>query len=144
MEEYDDTLHDIIKRRLAERDRKNQSINRWNHNKGNTNLRPIIVFAIAACLVGVLFIMPWSNTSEEIGGVRSASDNIDKLIKLEKYEEALFLVEKEIAASDSTLLIMAHDTCSIDEETEYNISAIKLKISVLKEKRDFILSKNKK
>lgn len=144
MEEYNDKLHGIIKSRLAERDRKSQSIKRWSRNKGNTNLRPIIGFAIAACLVGILFIMPWSNTSDEVGGVRSASGNIDELIKLEKYEDALVLVEKEIATSDSTLMIMTNDTCVIDEETEYNISAIRLKISDLKEKREFILKKIRK
>ena len=144
MEEYDDKLHDIIKSRLAERDRKSQSIKRWNCNKGKVNLRSIIGFAVAACLVGALFIIPWSDTSEEVGGVRSASGNIDELIRLENYEDALSLVEKEIATSDSTLQIMAHDTCAIDEETEYNISAIKLKISNLKEKREFILKKIRK
>lgn len=144
MEEYDDKLHDIIKSRLAERDRKSQSIKSWNRNKGNVNLRPIIGFAVAACLVGVFFIMPWPSTSDEVGGVRSASGNIDELIRQEKYEDALFLVDKEIATSDSTLLIMAHDTCVIDEETEYNISAIKQKIGDLKEKREFILKKIRK
>lgn len=144
MEEYNDKLHDIIKSRLAERDRKSQSIKRWSRNKGNTNLRPIIGFAVAACLVGVLFIMPWSNTSDEVGGVRSAFGNIDELIKMEKYDDALFLVEKEIATSDSTLMLMTNDTCVIDEETEYNISAIRLKISDLKEKRELILKKIRK
>lgn len=144
MEEYNDKLHDLIKSRLAERDRKSQSIKRWSRNKGNTNLRPIIGFAVAACFVGVLFIIPWSNTPDEVGGIRSASGNIDELIKQEKYEDALFLVEKEIAASDSTLLVMANDTCVVDEETEYNINAIKLKISDLKEKREFILKNIRK
>lgn len=144
MEEYNDKLHDIIKSRLSERDRKSQSIKRWSRNKGNTNLRTIIGFAIAACMVGALFIIPWPNTPEDAGAVRSASGNIDELIRLEKYEEALILIEKEIASSDSTLQVMEHDTCKIDEETEYNINAIKLKISDLKEKREFITKKNEK
>lgn len=141
MEEFNDKLHDIIKSRLAERDRKSQSIKRWSRNKSNVNLRPIIGFVAAACLAGVLFIIPWSNVPENTSGVRAASGNIEELIRLEKYEDALILIEKEIISSDSTLQVMEHDTCAIDEETEYNISAIKLKISNLKEKRDFISKK---
>lgn len=143
MEEYDDKLHDIIKSRLAERDRKTQSIKRWSGKKSNLFLRPIIGIAVAACLAGFLFINPSSNEPEETIGVRAASGNVDELIRLGKYEDALILVEKEIASSDSTLRAMEHDACDMDEETEYMISAIKLKISDLKEKRENIAKKMK-
>ena len=144
MEEYNDKLHDIIKNRLAERDRKSQSIKRWSRNKSNLSLRPVIGFAVAACLVGALFIIPWSTPSEDTSGVRAASGNMEELIRSEKYEEALILIEKDIASSDSTLQVLENDTCALDEETEYSISAIRLKISELKEKRDFISKKIEK
>lgn len=144
MEEYNDKLHDLIKNRLAERDRKSQSIEKWNRKQNKANLRPIIGFAVAACMIGMLFLIPWQSPYSESDSVRAASGNIDELIKLEKYDDALILIDKEIYLSDSTLQALEQDTCANDEEKEYSISAIRMKLDDMKEKKNFVSKKIKK
>ncbi|MCQ2094304.1 MAG: hypothetical protein MJY81_04855 [Bacteroidaceae bacterium] len=144
MEEYNDKLHDIIKERLAERDRKCKSMKEWNRKQNSSNLKPLIGIAVAACLVGALFIIPWQTSSDDIIGTRSASQNIEELISQEKYDEALLIIEDELHSSDSTLNALQQDSSMIDEETEYEINVIQLKIRDLKEQREKIIKKIKK
>lgn len=145
MEEFNDKLHGIIKERLAERDRKIQNINKWMNKQDRVVvLRPVLGLAIAACLAGAIFLFPWNEPIEESEVTRGATGNIDELIRQEKYDAALIVIEKELYSSDSTLKAIQQDTCTImDEETEYNISAIKLRISELEEKKQIVTKKLK-
>lgn len=144
MEENNDKLHDIIKERLAERDRKCKSMQKWNRKQKSSNLRPLIGIAVAACLVGVLFIIPWQTSSDDIVGTRSASQNIEELISQERYDEALLIIEDELHSSDSILNVLQLDSSMIDEETKYEITVIQLKIKDLKERRKEIIIKIQK
>lgn len=143
MEEFNDKLHGIIKERLAERDRKIQNINEWTNKQDRVVvLRPVLGLVVAACLVGAIFLLPWNGTSEDTDVIRGASGNIDELIRSEKYDAALIVIEKELYSSDSTLKAIQQDTCTImDDETEYNMSAIKLRISELEEKKQMVTKK---
>lgn len=143
MEEYNDKLQELINNRLLERDRKLAKMSKWNKKSKSIVLRPMVGFVAAACLIGALFLVPWENVSNETTGVRSASKNVDKLIKQRNFEDALLVLEKEIQSSDSILCVLLQDT-SMDEETEYNIHAMQIKINDLKEKRNIIVNKIQK
>ncbi|MCQ2113474.1 MAG: hypothetical protein MJY52_00205 [Bacteroidaceae bacterium] len=144
MEEYNDKLQELINSRLSERERKLNKMSKWNKKSKSFVLRPMVGFVAAACLIGALFLIPWENASDGTTGVRSASKNVDKLIKQRNFEDALLVIEKEIQSSDSILCVLLQDTSSMDEETEYNIHAMQMKINDLKEKRNIIVNKIQK
>lgn len=142
MEEYNDELHRFILERLGERKEKLDKMKGWEKKKNPA--RSAIWLAIAACFIGGLILFPWNKEGSddmENEGVRSGVMDIDTMIKEGKYENALKIIDSEIAASDSTLKVMQSETNMDDEETRYEIEAEKQKIKMLKEKRKIIEKK---
>lgn len=143
MEEFNDDLHRLILHRLGERKEKLDKIEEWKKQKKTFPL--FIGYAIAACIIGIIFI-PWNKElTPNMDGenVRSGIIDIDAMIKDKNYTNAMKIINSEMEKSDSILKVLDTKTNKDDEEIQYEIQVEKLKIEELKEKRELIERKCK-
>lgn len=131
MNKVNDGLDERIAGRLKERQRKVDSMSRWEKKPHSRNIMPIASVLAAACLAGVVFFIPWGNSDVEWQEAsRSASPEIRQLIDGKSEEEAQKIIDMKIATSDSIIKVL--HAAEPDEETLYEIEAENQKIEALK------------
>lgn len=146
MEEYNDKLNEIIVDRLKERKYKIDRINEMEMTRRLGFVRPLIGIAVAACVIGVVFISPWNRSSlvdEE--AMRSATINVDSLVTNGDYDAALKIINTNIAKSDSIIKVLRNEAKGKnDEELDYLIQSELLNLEDLKDKKQRIENKKNK
>lgn len=140
MEEYNDKLNKIIVNRLKERKYKIDRINEMEMTRRSEFVRPLIGIAVVACILGIVFITPWSNRDLiEDEAMRAATINIDSLVDKGEYDAALRVIYTNIAKSDSTIKVLRDEAkMKKDAELDYLIQAELLNVENLKEKKQKI------
>lgn len=146
MEEYNDELNKIIVDRLKERKYKIDRIKEIEMPRRSGFVRSMIGIAVVACVLGFVFISPWSNS--DLSGneaQRAATVNVDSLVNKGDYDAALKVIDTSIAKSDSTITALRNEIkIKKDEELDYLIQAEQLNIDNLKKiKQEIIKLKNK-
>lgn len=146
MEDYNDELNKIILERLKERKYKTDRIKEIEMPRRSGFVRSMIGIAVAACVLGFVFISPWNNNGL-IGdeAQRAATVNVDSLVDKGDYDSALRVIDTSIAKSDSTITALRNEIkIKKDEELDYLIQAEQLNIDNLKKiKQKIIKLKNK-
>lgn len=146
MEEYNDELNKIIVDRLKERKYKIDRIKEIEMPRRSGFVRSMIGIAVAACVLGFVFISPWSNSDLSGNEVqRAATVNVDSLVDKGDYDSALRVIDTSIAKSDSTITALRNEIkTKKDEELDYLIQAEQLNIDNLKKMKQKIgILKNK-
>lgn len=146
MEEYNDELNKIIVDRLKERKYKIDRIKEIEMPRRSGFVRSMIGIAVVACVLGFVFILPWSNS--DLSGneaQRAATVNVDSLVNKGDYDAALKVIDTSIAKSDSTITALRNEIkTKKDEELDYLIQAEQLNIDNLKKMKQKIgILKNK-
>lgn len=140
-EEFNDDMHRLIVDRLKERNRKMEIIKEYEKPKKG-RLIPFVGLLVAACMVGVIFHLTFNQSIDSTDEpIRSSMKNVQELIDNGRYEEAFSIVEKELYSADSTLNILKMEGASNDEETQYEINVLELKIKDLTKDRDALRKK---
>lgn len=135
-EEYNDEMHRIIVERLGERSRKMGIIKSYERSKNRVRVFSFVGVLMAACMVGVFFMVginPASTPADEV--VRSSLENVQELIEHGKYEEALSVIERELFVSDSILNDLRSKGNKEDEEIMYEIKAQEIRVEELQKER---------
>ena len=135
-EEYNDEMHRIIVERLGERSRKMGLIKSYERSKNRVRVFSFVGVLMAACMVGVFFMVginPASTPADEV--VRSSLENVQELIEHGKYEEALSVIERELFVSDSILNDLRSMGNKEDEEIMYEIKAQEIRVEELQKER---------
>lgn len=145
MEEYNDKLNEMIVDRLKERKYKIDRINEMEMTRRSGFVRPLIGIAIAACVLGVVFISPWDRGGFDEEEMRAATFNVDSLVTNGDYDAALRIINTNIAKSDSIINVLRNEAKDKnDEELDYLIQSELLNLEDLKEKKQEIeILKNK-
>lgn len=146
MEDYNDELNEIIVDRLKERKYKIDRINEMEMTRRSGFVRPLIGIAVAACVLGVVFISPWNRDSfVDKEAMRAATINTDSLVANGDYDAALRIINTNIAKSDSIINVLRNEAKGKnDEELDYLIQSELLNLEDLKEKKQEIeILKNK-
>lgn len=146
MEDYNDELNEIIVDRLKERKYKIDRINEMEMTRRSGFVRPLIGIAVAACVLGVVFISPWNRDSfVDKEAMRAATINTDSLVANGDYDAALRIINTNIAKSDSIINVLRNEANGKnDEELDYLIQSELLNLEDLKEKKQEIeILKNK-
>ena len=144
-EEYNDNMHKLIVERLEERNRKLQIMDDLEKPAKKVRFIPWIGVAVAACLIGVVFFATeeiFLGTGEE-ETFRGGDANVETLIKDGKYEDALKVIDKEIAESDSAIYNIKGTREELDEESQYELQAEEQKRESLIKKKAEIEKKLK-
>lgn len=135
-EEYNDDMHRIIVERLGERNRKMEIIRGYERSKNRRRVFSFIGLLMAACLVGVVFMIDINSLTEPADeAVRSSLGSAQELIEQGRYDEALSVVERELYVSDSTLRELSKEEITDDDERGYEVKALKVKIKELHKER---------
>lgn len=142
-EEWNDEMHRLIVDRLKERNRKLEVIKRCEKTKKGSMVS-IASLLVAACLIGLIFNLA-INKSNDMDGepIRSSIGSVQKLLDEKRYDEALIFVEKEMGVVDSTLNELRKNELDNDEEAQYEVQAMELRLNALVKERDAILEKIK-
>lgn len=146
MEDYNDILNEMIVDRLKERKYKIDRINEMEMTQRSGFVRSLIGIAIAACVLGVVFISPWNRGGfDEEEAMRAATFNVDSLVTNGDYDAALRIISTNIAKSDSIINVLRNEANGKnDEELDYLIQSELLNLEELKEKKQEIeILKNK-
>lgn len=146
MEDYNDKLNEMIIDRLEERKYKIERINEIEMPRRLSIVRPLAGVAIAACILGAIFISPWNKGNPiEKETMRASTVNVDSLVNNGDYDAALRIIVTNIAKSDSTIKVLKNEAkLKKDEELDYLIQAEQMNIDDLKEKEQEIeILKNK-
>lgn len=140
-EEWNDDMHRLIVDRLKERNRKMEFIRGCEKtNKGHTV--SIIGLLVAACLIGLIFNLTINRQENSMDTpIRSGMSNVQELIDEGRYDEAFTIVEKELYSADSTLNELKKGEAVNDEETQYEIKVLELKVKDLSKERDALRKK---
>lgn len=140
-EEWNDDMHRLIVDRLRERNRKMEFIKGCEKPKKGRTVS-IVGMLVAACLIGLIFNLTVNKQEDSMDmPIRSSMSNVQELIDEGRYEDAFDIVEKELYSADSTLNELKNAGAGNDEETQYEIKAMELKIKDLTKERDVLRKK---
>lgn len=142
-EEFNDEMHRLIVDRLKERDRKMKIIRNYEKPKRGRMI-PVVGLLVAACMVGLIFHLTFNQSIESSDEpIRSSMKNVQELIDDGRFNDALTIVENELHSADSTLNVLKSECTDNDDETQYEINVLEVKIKDLTKDRDALRKKIK-